>query len=126
MNYVADLRFEDEIGLDRSSLETLFMQLGPTGAEDVVCRAMEELASRLAELRDYHDRNAFQELARRARSLIAIADQVGLISLAEVAADVMTCANRLDIPALAATLSRLERVGDRSLTAVWDQRDLTV
>ena len=44
--------------------------------------------------------------------------------LARVARDVTQCLDRGDGIAVAATLSRLIRVGERSLTAVWDLHDV--
>ena len=60
-----------------------------------------------------------------ALGLVAIADQVGMSMLAQAATAVAICAERRDGPALAATLSRLMRISDCSLTAVWDTADLS-
>lgn len=116
------LHHEEPILLDPDSLEALYEALGPTGAESVVSRAMEDLALRLSDLVAFHRAGKLNELSRTARSMIAIADQVGLTSFARVAADVSHCARTGDPIALGATLCRLERIGDRSLTAVWDVR----
>lgn len=123
MAHFAMLVHEEPVRFDPGSLEALYAQLGPVGAENVVCRAMEELALRLADLESLHRAGRLKELAKVARSLIAIADQVGLKSFARVAYDVAQCACRDDPVALGATLCRLERIGDRSLTAVWDMQD---
>ena len=72
----------ENVIVDQDRLGALYAQLGEAGAEDVVCRALEELA------------------------------------------DVSHCIDRRDITALAATLSRLIRVGERSLTAIWDLQDI--
>ncbi|MDV7144056.1 hypothetical protein R3X27_15310 [Tropicimonas sp. TH_r6] len=121
--YFATLNHEEQVRLDPDSLESLYAELGPAGAENVVCRAMEELALRLADLAALHRTGQLDELTRVARSLIAISSQVGLASFARVARDVADCAEGDDPIALGATLCRLERIGDRSLTAVWDLQD---
>ncbi len=123
MAYFATLNHEEQVRLDPDSLESLYSELGPAGAENVVCRAMEELALRLADLAALHRTGRLQELAHVARSLIAISSQVGLASFARVSRDVADCAESGDQIALGATLCRLERIGDRSLTAVWDLQD---
>ena len=104
----------------------LYKQLGESAAEDVVCRAIEELAIRLTHCeRLWRDGN-LPGLRKSARSLIAIAEQVGMMSLARVANDVTQSIDIDDRAALGATLFRLIRIGERSLTAVWDLQDLSV
>ena len=65
-------------------------------------------------------------LRKSARSLAAIAEQVGMVALAKVARDVIKTIDTDDNAAIAATLFRLIRVGERSLTAVWDLRDMSI
>ncbi|QDC08382.1 hypothetical protein FHY55_03600 [Oceanicola sp. D3] len=126
MAHVSVLNVEDDIRLDPERLGTLYYQLGHQGAEDVVCRAMEELAVRLADVDARFREHDWPELARMARGLIAIADQIGMVGLARVAGDVAQAARALDIPAIGATLARLGRIADRSLTEVWDAQDLSL
>ncbi|RYH06415.1 hypothetical protein [Tropicimonas sp. IMCC6043] len=123
MAHFAILHHEEPVRLDPDSLEARYSELGPAGAENVVCRAMEELALRLSDLAALHRAGRLDQLARIARSMVAIAGQVGLTSFARVAGDVARCAQSGDPIALGATLCRLERIGDLSLTAVWDMQD---
>lgn len=102
------------------------MQLGENSAEDVVCRAIEELAVRLTHCERLWRKNDTAQLRKSARALVAIADQVGMTAMADVAKDVTTAIDADDPPAVAATLFRLIRVGETSLTAVWEQQDLSV
>ncbi|OWU76164.1 hypothetical protein ATO3_07005 [Marinibacterium profundimaris] len=104
----------------------LYLQLGEAGAEDVVCRAIEELAVRLSHCERLWRRDDLDGLRKCARSLIAIAEQVGMNSLARVAGDVTQAIDACDGVATSATLTRLIRIGARSLTAVWDLQDLSV
>ncbi|WP_236545397.1 hypothetical protein [Tropicimonas marinistellae] len=126
MAIIESLVHDEAVQLDSEKLDALYRQLGPVAAENVVCRAIEELAIRLSDLAPMLFANRIDALSRLAHSLIAIADQVGLQSVASAAEDVFDCANAGDRTALAATLSRLERVGDKSLMAVWDIQDMRV
>ena len=123
MAKLAKLEHDEPVRLDPDSVEALYLELGPVGAENVVCRAMEELALRLSGLPNLHRAGEWEKLSRVARSMVAISRQVGLTGFAGVAEDVSICATQSDPIALGATLSRLERIGERSLTAVWDLQD---
>lgn len=112
--------------LDTDRLGALYLQMGEAGAEDVVCRALEELAVRLAHCQRFWRQDEAAALRKSARSLIAIADQIGMSALARVAADVTETLDSGDRVAQAATLFRLMRTGERSLTAVWDLQDLSL
>jgi hypothetical protein len=123
---IAILYPSESVRLDPDKLLALHEELGEAGAGAVIARAMDELAQRLAELRPLWREARMTDLAKRARSLIGIADQVGMTLLSRVAGDVARCAAIGDAPALGATLARLDRIGDRSLTAVWDMADMRV
>lgn len=113
----------ETVRLDAGRLKQLYLQLGEAGAEDVVCRALEELATRLSMTERCHREARLEEMRKCARSLIAIAEQIGMAALARVARDVTQCIDASDRVALAATLSRLLRVGERSLDEIWDLQD---
>lgn len=123
---VFTLVLKETVRLDPDRLGGLYRQLGEAGAEDVICRAIEELALRLTQCERLWRRHDRAGLRKSARSLIAIADQVGMTALARIAADVTRAVDADDDPAMAATLFRLIRIGERSLTAVWDLQDLSV
>lgn len=116
----------EQVRLDPERLEGLYQQLGERTAEDIVCRAIEELAVRLAQCERQWRDDKLVALAKNAHSLIAIADQVGMTALARVARDVCETARSGDLVATGATLFRLVRIGERSLTAVWDTQDMSV
>lgn len=100
--------------------------MGEAGADDVLCRAIEELAVRLALCERLWRKEDWQQLRKCARSLIAISDQIGMATLARVALDVTQALDAEDHTAVGATLARLIRIGDHSLTAVWDLQDLSI
>ena len=112
--------------MDAAFLETLCVNLGPHAAEDVVCRAMEELGQVLFQVHEIAVSGQREELHKTLRRLSAIADQIGLCGLSDIARDVMTCIEQADEVAEAATLARLSRNGERSLAALWDLQDLSV
>ena len=116
----------ESVNFDPDKLSVLYEQLGETGAEDVVCRAVEEMAVRLTHCERLWRQDDMASLRKSARSLIAIADQLGMTALAAIARDVTRAIDAEDGPAIAAILFRLMRVGERSLTAVWDQQDITI
>ena len=117
---ILQIRPVEKVSVDQERLGTLYAQLGETNAENVVCRALEELALRMTDCDKLYREESWTELRKNTRSLIAIADQIGMAKLSSVADDVTICIDREDTTALAATLSRLLRNGERSLTAIWD------
>jgi len=123
---VITLDQKETVRLDPDRLGNLYRQLGEAGAEDVVCRAIEELAIRLAHCERLWRDQDHGGLRKCARSLIAISEQIGMTALARVAVDVTDTIDRGDGSAVGATLFRLLRIGERSLTAVWDLQDLSV
>lgn len=126
MEQVTLLKQDEVVRLDGDRLEALYAQLGETGAENVVCRALEELAVRLSHTERCYREGRTADMRKSARSLVAIADQIGMRMLARVARDVTDCVDAGDHIALAATLSRLLRIGERSLSEVWELQDLSI
>ena len=123
---LVQIRPTEQVSVDQERLGLLYTQLGEVGAEDVVCRAMEELALRMAHCdRLYRPRDQ-AGLRKSVHTLIAIADQIGMGLVAQVAKDVIASIDQADDIAMAATLSRLLRIGERSLTAIWDMQDITL
>ncbi len=126
MAKLAVLHHEEGIRLNPECLVGLYAELGEAGAEQVVARAMDELTARLREIQRHADQGDAAALARAGRLLIKVAEQIGMTSFARVAGDVIATSAAGDVAALSATLARLTRIADRSLTAVWDLRDMTV
>lgn len=123
LEQVQMLAHDEGVRLDQDRLQELYRQLGDAGAEDVVCRALEEIAVRLSYANKLCRRGDLPEMRKCVRSLSAIADQIGMVALARVALDVCHCVDQGDEVALSATLARLLRTGDTSLTAIWDLQE---
>lgn len=133
MAEIAVLHHDEGIRVNGRRVVELYDELGASAAERVIGRATEELAVALQEVVDTGRTALAQwdqaqanraETTQRVERLGALAWQVGLASLAHVASDVAACATRGDAAAFAAVLARLDRVGNRSLTAVWDSQDI--
>ncbi len=120
------LKRREKVQMDAEKVTKLFARLGDGAAEEAICRAMEELAARLMAAQTALVTGDMVRVAKAARGMIGIAEEVGLVSLARVASDVAFCAGERDPAAAAATLARLERVGDKSMTGIWDLRDLSI
>lgn len=117
------LAHDEGVRLDQDRIAELYRQLGDAGAEDVVCRALEEIAVRLSFANKLCTRKDLHEMRKCVRSLSAISDQIGMVALSAVAMDVCRCIDQGDEVALAATTARLLRTGDTSLTAIWDLQE---
>lgn len=112
--------------LDAEQLERLYTTLGEVEADNVLSRAMEEMALRIEQSEKLFDAGNSSEMRRTICSLIRIADQVGMHTVSRVSGDVLVCLDRGDWISLGATFARLVRCSDQSLTAIWDLQDITV
>jgi hypothetical protein len=112
---VTALRPTERVRLDAEAIESIYRNLGPGGAEQVVSRALGELALTLAGLVEQVRRHDFGDLARGLRRLQRMADHLGMISLGLVAAEARICMDRSDPTAFAAVWARLIRVAEASL-----------
>lgn len=123
---IVTLEQKETVWLDTDRLNGLYHQLGDKNALDVLCRTVEELAVRLSNCEQFWRQRDWAGLRKCARSLVAIAEQIGMTALARVAGDVAQSVDVGDAVATGATLSRLIRVGEKSLTVIWDQQDLSL
>ena len=123
MKQVTKIVPREAANVDQDRLSALYLQLGQANAEDVVCRAMEELALRLSNCDRLYRDLALDELRKGVRSLIAIADQIGMSDVSVVAWHVTACIDNEDATALASTFARLLRIGEKSLFTMWDSQD---
>lgn len=126
MSAVLKMSIDEQVRLDRDQIEVLYRQLGAVGADKVVNHALEELAVMLSRVGKQYRESDFKELAAGARALAAVARQIGMTLLARVARDAELLSQSGDGVALGAVVARMERIGDRSLVAVWDLQDLSV
>lgn len=126
MAELARLRHDEGVRLDPDALSAIYAELGERGAEKLISRATEDLAGRLQDLRQSLAEGRAADIVRAARMLAQVGAQVGMTSVARVARDLIRATEAGDTTGQAAILARLERIGQRSLAAVWDLHDMTV
>ncbi|MGS4946359.1 hypothetical protein ACVDG3_12830 [Meridianimarinicoccus sp. RP-17] len=114
------LEFEEAVAIDPERLARLYADLGDRDADRMICDAMEDLALALARIGRAYAARDLDAIAHLAQGMERLSARIGLAKLEQVAESVRICAARGDVPGLDATLARLSRVGDRSLSAVWD------
>lgn len=120
MSKIAILSMNDAIRIDLQRLEQIVRELGEDCAAQVIGAALEELARALRRTVLAAQERDLGAVVNHADQLSRLAWQVGLVTLAGVAIDVGACAERRDATALGSTVARLERIGNRSLTQIWD------
>jgi hypothetical protein len=120
------LELREPAGIDCNWLSYLYRELGDRRADRVVCEAMERLALALARVDWARKRGDLADVVAQARVVQEEGARIGLPKLSRVAGDVRACAEAAAMPALDATLARLSRIGDVSLSKIWDPKDLIV
>lgn len=126
MDQVARLSLAEPASVDAERLAQLYERFGAQRGEDLVCRAMEELAFRLGQAARLYEAGDRIALRQCAGALASLADEIGMTALHDVATSVAVCIDSADAVALSAVLARMARVGERSLYAIWDLQDLTI
>ncbi|MGR3468742.1 MAG: hypothetical protein ACU0CI_12780 [Shimia sp.] len=119
MQSVIRLPHGDAVQMDEAAISQLMVDLGRSGAEDVINRAMEAIALRLTDIERLSDQGDLVALRKASKGVIGIAEQIGLLDLADAARALADAAPRGDANARAATVARVSRVGDLSLSAIW-------
>ena len=114
---VVALRPNDRVRQDAEPIATIYRNLGTASAEQVVTRALTELALTMSGLAAQVQAHDLADMARQLRRLQRMSENLGLISLGLIAADVSTCIERKDVTAFSAVWARLMRVAERSLAA---------
>ena len=119
------LRPNDRVRQDAEPIATIYRNLGTTSAEQVVTRALGELALTMAGLATQVRAHDLSDLSRQLRRLQRMGENLGLVSLGLVAEDVRICMERSDVTGFAAVWARLLRVAERSLATDKDMLDQT-
>lgn len=116
----------EPVGLDQEFLTNLYERLGFHDADYLLCRAVEDIAKRLHQCAKLWSRGDWKDLRAAVASINKSATQVGMPVLARIARDVRDCIDAGDRSALDATLARMVRIGEGSLTEVWGQQDMSI
>ena len=117
---ITPLRCRSSSDIDLPLLLSLGDRLGPQAATEVVCDRLEQIALLLCDIAAVATAPPYGPVAERAQRLSALAAEIGLRELAQIARHVADCAGRADSIALAATRARLERCFEAVVTSIWD------
>lgn len=126
MEEVSRLVLREPVTVDPDRLVELCVSMGECQAEAMVTTAIEELARGMVEVEAAYRAQNMDALSQRADILVKTARHIGMTSFAQVADDVLSCAQGREAIALSATLTRLRRIADRSLTAMWEMQDISI
>lgn len=120
MAQVTALAMEEAVLVDARRVSDIVNELGEYAAQNVIGLALEQMAVLLTGIESSLQQDDLAAAVQQAERLSRLAWQVGLSSLAGVAVDLASCAERQDLGALTAVRARLARVGNRSLTEIWE------
>jgi hypothetical protein len=116
------LRLRDSVRQDAGPVQALYRDMG-SGAADQVLGELALTTAHMAGRVAVHD---LGDLARQLRRAERMAEQLGLVSFAGVAADARQVLQRGDATAFAAIWARLLRVAERTLAPDHDLMDQSV
>lgn len=125
MNIVAVLKPREVVCQNVEAVAEIYRNLGAPLAEQLVARALGELALTMAGIAEKVRAQDLRDLARQLVRLRRLAGDIGLVSLASVAGDARICLERADSTAFAAVWARLLRVAERSFAADQGSADIS-
>lgn len=111
------LRVRERVRQDGEAIAVIYRNLGTAVAEQMVARALGELALEMAGIAAQVRGQQLADLARQLKKLQRMAEHLGMVTLGQVASDARTCLERCESTAFAAVWARLLRVAERSLAA---------
>lgn len=112
---VVPMPFRETIRQDGEPIATIYRNLGTASAEQVVTRALGELAMTMAGLAAQVRDRDLRDISRQLRRLQRMSENIGMVSLGLVAGDARDCLEQADATAFAAVWARLMRIAERSL-----------
>ena len=112
---VVAIPVKERVRQDSEPIATIYRNLDTASAEQVVTRALGELALTMAGLASQVREREMQDLSRQLRRLQRMSENLGMTSLGLVAGDVRNCLDQGEVTAFSAVWARLVRVAERSL-----------
>jgi hypothetical protein len=125
MGKVTALTQREVVRQDVEAIAVVYRNLGAPTAEKVVTRALGKLALTMARLAETVQAQDLRDVSDQLCRLGRLADDLGLVSLAQVARDARTCLDRSDSTAFSAVWARLVRVAEQSLSPAPCMADLS-
>ncbi len=119
-NLVTVLKIHDGATFDPDRLEELCVEIGEYRAEWELARGLQTMGLYLSTLSKLTASAPHGDIAKPLDKLIPTAERIGMTTLARVAGDVRNCLDSGGEAALAATLARLQRVGEKSIYETCD------
>lgn len=123
MGQISRLQLTETVWIHAGSVKILQKNLGFSGSQDVIERAVFEISERLGQLEKYLLDDDLSSVRKIAKSLVGISAQIGLLLFSKVAADIVICADRNDRVGMISVAGRLLRISDASLYAAVDTSD---
>ena len=123
---VTSIQLIESVSINSDRLESLYSGKDFCNAENTICRALERLSSHLHQCEHHFQAENLDALGKAARSIVPIADQLGMERFSRVATSVAQTVQSGDAVAMAACMGRLLRIGEGSLMAIWDLQDMTI
>lgn len=112
---VVELHPRERVDEDQDAILAIFDRLGPDPGAKLVSRAVGELAISVTVMAAQVERHELATLPRSLKRMEALAAGVGMVSLAQVAADARSVLLHGDPTAFAAVWARLMRIAEQSL-----------
>ena len=107
----------ERIRQDGEAIVAIYRNLGTSAAEQMVTRALGELALAMAGIAAQVKSHQLTDLARQLKKLQRMAENLGMLSLSQVSQDARLCLERCDSTSFSAVWARLLRVAERSLAS---------
>lgn len=126
MSSVTAIKPREVVQQDAEPIAAIYRNLGAPTGEQMVTRALGELALTMAGIAAQVKAHQLADLAQQLKQLRRMAEGLGLTSLATVAEDARICLQRADSTAFSAVWARLIRVAERTLTPEQGSADLSV
>ncbi len=120
---VTVLRPKERVRQDSEPIAMMYRTMGAQAAEAVVNRAFNELTLTMAELADRVRGDDGDALGRQLRRLQRMSEQLGLVSMGEIASNARQCLDHVDRTAFTAVWARLLRVAESSLATETGRAD---
>ena len=126
MSRVAVLKPVESLWLDPARLSEIYANHDALEAENLIGRALSELALLLTGLVRHYGQGDLVSFARDLGTLQMLVSALGMVGGAGCCGAVQDCLRSGDSTALAATWARLLRAGEQTMDADWDAFGLSL